>query len=106
MKIKVPNDVVIKDKSPAIDLTIWMLLAFGLNTASKPMNPYHVGERYFNDSYLKPVLNNSKIIKSVNDIVRAVDELSASNEMFRQSPTKNPKYNVNTNQEDTAYKGV
>jgi len=78
MKIKEPKDDAIKTNIPPIDLTICRSAAFGLKMASKPMNPYQVGERYFNNSNLKPVLHTIKIIRAANDITRAVDELSAS----------------------------
>jgi hypothetical protein len=106
MKIKEPKDDAIKTNIPPIDLTICRSAAFGLKIASKPMNPYQVGERYFNNSNLKPVLHTIKIIRAANDITRAVDELSASDEIIKQSPIKHPKYNVNKNQDAMGYRGV
>jgi len=106
MKIKEPKHDAIKTNSPPIDLTICRSAAFGLKIASKPMNPYHIGERYFNNSNLKPVPHTIKIIRAATDIIRAVDEFSASDEMIKQSPIKHPKYNVNKNQDATGYRGV
>ena len=80
-----------KNNIPPIDLTICIWSAFGLKIESKPINAYHVGEKYFKNSYLKPVLNTIIIIRAVNDSTRAVDELSANDEMFKQSPIKHPK---------------
>ena len=80
-----------KNNIPPIDLTICIWSALGLKIESKPMNPYQAGEKYFKNSYLKPVLNTIIIIKAVNDSMRAVEELSANDEMIKQSPIKHPK---------------